>query len=311
VADRPWPDPATAAGAGTILVTGATGTTGRRLARLLHRRGANVRAASRNPDRTTADSGAPVVFDWNDPATYPAALAGVARLYLLRPAAPAAEPLAIVERFLDAARSAGVRRVVLLHSTVTGTAGVPEIPQAVEQATPEWAILRPSWFMQNFTGNHPTAAAIRERGEIATATGDGKVAFIDADDIAAAAAETLLVADLPNTRYTLTGPEALSYPQIAAIISEAAGRRVRHINLTAGQVTARWAAAGLPSHLARIGAQLDISISRGEQDYTTSTVEDLTGRPPRSFRDYAHAHQAAWQISHPNDKPDRAPAPGG
>jgi uncharacterized protein YbjT (DUF2867 family) len=246
--DRGAPGPAATARSGPVLVTGATGTTGRHLARLLRERGASVRQASRHP-RPDADAGTSVFFDWTDPATYSAALDGISGLYLLRPPRPAGA-MPLIERFLAAARAADVRRIVLLHSMVTGPAGMPEIRQAVEESAPEYAILQPSWFMQNFTGTHPTAVALRESGEIATATGDGRVGFIDANDIAAAAAAALLAPEPPSTRYVLTGPEALSYPQVAAILSEITGRTIRHINLTAEQLAARWAAARLPENLA-------------------------------------------------------------
>jgi uncharacterized protein YbjT (DUF2867 family) len=281
---------------GPILVTGGTGTTGRRLAALLHRRGAHVRIATRRPQYVPPDTaGMPVMFDWNDPGSYPAAVAGIERVYLLRPPGVGDEPLARIERFLAEADRAGVRRVVLLHSTATGPASMPEVAQAVEGSAPEWAILRPSWFMQNFTGDHPTARAIRREGEIATATGEGRVGFIDADDIAAAAAELLLAADPPNDRFTLTGPQALSYAQVAEIISEVCGRPVRHVNLTDDELTKRWVAAGLPERLARLAVAVDLAIRDGEQDFTTTTVEELCGRPPRSFRDFALAHRDAWQ----------------
>jgi uncharacterized protein YbjT (DUF2867 family) len=239
-----------------------------------------------------------VFFDWGDPATYPAALDGVSGVYLLRPPRPP-DAMALAERFLAAARAAGARRIVLLHSVVTGPAGMPEIRQAVEGTAPEYAILQPSWFMQNFTGTHPTAVALREQGEIATATGDGRIGFIDARDIAAAAATALLAPGPPNTRYVLTGPETLSYPQAAAIISEVTGRSIRHNALTAGQLTARWTAAGLPENLARAAADLDITISRGDYDYTTPGVQDLTGQPPRSFQDFAAEHRDTWQAPVP------------
>jgi uncharacterized protein YbjT (DUF2867 family) len=291
--DRAAPDPAAATGSGPVLVTGATGTTGRQLTGLLRARGARVREASRHP-RPGTDPGAAVLFDWGDPATYPAALDGVSGLYLLRPPR-AADAAPLVERFLAAARTAGVRRIVLLHSVVAGRAGMPEIRQAVEETAPEYAILQPSWFMQNFTGTHPTAVALRERGEIATATGEGRVGFIDARDIAAVAATALLAPDPPNTRYVLTGPETLSYSQVAAILSGITGRTIRHTALTAGQLTARWAAAGLPENLAAAAADLDIAISRGDYDYTAPDVQDLTGQPPRSFRDFASEHRDSWQ----------------
>ncbi|HEY3867991.1 MAG TPA: NAD(P)H-binding protein [Actinocrinis sp.] len=274
---------------------GGTGTTGRRVAAQLHRRGVQMRIATRHPGSVPPDAvGTAVVFDWNEPESYPAAVAGAERVYLLRPPGVGSDALGKVERFLAEADHAGVRRVVLLHSTATGPASMPEIADLVERSMPEWAVICPSWFMQNLTGDHPTARAIRRDGEIATATGAGRVGFIDADDIAATATELLLAAGPPNARFTLTGPDALSYPQVAAIISEACGRPVRHLDLSPDELAKRWVAAGLPEPLARLAADADLAIREGGQDFTTSTVEEVCGRPPRSLRDFAHAHRDAW-----------------
>ena len=284
--------PGSGSGSGPILITGATGTTGQRLTKVLRARAAHVREASRHP-RTDAGrhthTHTSVHFDWNAPDTYPAALDGITRVYLLRPPR-VTEAMPLLEQFLAAANTAGVRRIVLLHSMVTGPAAMPEMPDAVMASAPEWAILQPSWFMQNFTGTHPTAVALRERGEIATAAGNGRVGFIDADDIAAAAAEVLLAPEPPNTHYVLTGPETLSYPQIAKILSQITARPIRHLDLTPQQLTARWTAAGLPDNLAKAAADLDTAISQGDYDYTTPTVKTLTGQQPRTFHDFASRH---------------------
>ncbi|WP_225729367.1 MULTISPECIES: NAD(P)H-binding protein [unclassified Nocardia] len=277
---------------GTILVIGATGTTGRRLAVRLREHGADVLVGSRQPGRVDPALGDPVLFDWADPKTFAAAVSGVERLYLLRPSGFGTEG---IETFLDVAHRSGVRRVVLLHSAVAGSAGMPAIPAAVERIMPEWTILCPSWFMQNFLGDHPTARTIRDRGEIATATGEGCVGFVDADDIADVAACALLAAEPLNRGCVLTGPEALSYPRIVEIIGAVSGRRIRYMELTAEQLTENWMAAGLPEPAARIGTELDLAIRAGEYDYTTTTVEEITGHRPRSFDEFARVNRAAWQ----------------
>lgn len=275
----------------TILITGGTGTTGGALVRLLRARAADVRIASRHPVEGHPSH---VRFDWTDPATYPAALADVQRLYLLPPNVRA-DRLTTIQGFLAAATAAGVRRIVLLSSSVDGVPGQAEVHEAIAEAVPEWAILRPSWFMQNFTGAHPTAVAIRERGEIANATGAGKVGFIDAEDIAAVAAETLLADEGSNTEYLLTGPETLSYADAAALITEVADYPVRFVPITAEQSVARWMALGLPEAMATYGTEVDVAISQGSQDWLSSAVLDVTGRRPRSLRDFVAVHRTLWQ----------------
>jgi uncharacterized protein YbjT (DUF2867 family) len=144
---------------------------------------------------------------------------------------------------------------------------------------------RPSWFMQNFLGDHPHARAARTDGEIVTATGDGRVAFVDAGDIAAVTAHALADEEPHVGEYVLTGPEALSYADAAAVLTEATGRAVRHRAVGVAELTERFVAAGYPPDFSALLAGLDADIARGAEDRTTSAVQDVTGRPPRSFRE--------------------------
>jgi uncharacterized protein YbjT (DUF2867 family) len=277
----------------TILITGGTGTTGGALARLLRERGEPIRIASRHPVEHDPSH---VHFDLTDPATFPAALAGVRQLYLLPPTVRA-DQLATIQPFLAAVKAAGVRRIVLLSSAIDGVPGQDAVHKAVADTAPEWAILRPSWFMQNFIGAHPTAAAIRERGEIANATGTGKLGFIDAEDIAAVAAEVLLMDSAPNAEYLLTGPETLSYADAAALISEVAGYPVRFVPITRQQSIDRWLAAGIPEAMAAYATEVDLAIANGSQDWLSPAVLEVTGRPPRSLREFLAAHRSVWQTT--------------
>jgi uncharacterized protein YbjT (DUF2867 family) len=265
-----------------VLVLGGTGTTGRRVVAGLRARGVTARAATRKPGEPGQ-----VRFDWADRATHAAALRDVAAVYLLPPIGEA-EPASLVEPFLDDALAAGVRRVVLLSSSAV-TADTPGLGdlQRLVRAAPEWAVLRPSWFMQNFLGEHPVAAGIRTSGEIVTATGEGRVAFVDAADIAAVAARALLDPTPHNAAHVITGPEALSYADAAAVITESSGRRVRHRSVSTAELTTRLIAAGIPAEFAAILAGLDADIQRGAEERVTSTVQSVTGRRPRSFAEFA------------------------
>jgi uncharacterized protein YbjT (DUF2867 family) len=122
-----------------------------------------------------------------------------------------------------------------------------------------------------------------------TATGSGRVGFIDVDDIAAVAVHALTDAAVPGTDLVITGPEALSYDEIAATISQVTGRHVRHRPLTYEQMRDRLA-TGIPEEFAALLARLDRSIAEGAEDRTTDTVERVTGRAPRAFRDFAEAY---------------------
>ncbi|MFD8419440.1 NmrA family NAD(P)-binding protein [Streptomyces sp. NPDC059466] len=270
---------------GATLVIGATGTTGRRVTAGLTAEGHRVKAAGRS---ATPVAGAQAVrFDWNEPSTWDGALDGADRAYLVPPIG-SSDPAAVMLPFLRRARAAGVQRAVLLSSSAIPAGGpaVGQVHQALPGLFDRWAVLRPSWFMQNFTGSMPHARTIREDGLILTATGDGRVAFIDAEDIAAVAVRALTDDDAPDTDLLLTGPQALSYDDVAAIVTEVTGRPVVHRRLTFEEARDRWA-TGMPLEFATMLAAMDGAIADGAEDRTSDLVQRLTGRPPGTFRAFA------------------------
>ncbi|MCX4902984.1 NAD(P)H-binding protein [Streptomyces sp. NBC_00878] len=277
---------------GTTLVIGASGTTGSRTAAQLIAAGHRVKAAGR---RATPVPGAEAVrFDWGDPATHADALDGVDRVYLIPPVGDS-DPAAVMLPFLRRARATDVHRAVLLSSSAIPEGGpaVGAVHQALPGLFDEWAVLRPSWFMQNFTGAHAHADSIRTDGTILTAAGAGRVGFVDADDIAAVAVRALTDDRAPNAELILTGPEALAYDDIAAIVTEVTGRPVVHHSLAHEQLRDRLAAF-IPLEFATMLADMDRSIAGGAEDRTTGTVQRLTGRPPHSFRAVA---EREWKLN--------------
>ncbi|ALG10383.1 NAD(P)H-binding protein [Kibdelosporangium phytohabitans] len=267
---------------GTTLVIGATGTTGSRTAAQLTAAGHRVKAASRRA--TPVADAEPVTFDWYDPATHAAALAGADRVYLIPPLGDS-NPAATMLPFLRQARTAGVHRAVLLSSSAIPEGGpaVGTVHQALPDLVEQWAVLRPSWFMQNFTGTHAHAHGIRDEGIIWTATENGRVGFVDAEDIAAVAVRALTDEQAPNTDLVLTGPEALGHDDIATIITEVTGQSVVHRRLSYEQMRDRLTAE-VPAEFAAMLAGMDRAIAEGAEDRVTDTVQRLTGRPPSTFR---------------------------
>lgn len=267
-----------------VLVLGATGTTGSRVASRLTGGGHRVRAASRRA--TPVDGAEAVRFDWYDPATYEGALSGADRVYLVAPV-DSATPAEVMLPFLEQARASGLRRAVLLSSSAISAGGpaVGQVHQALPGLFDEWAVLRPSWFMQNFTGDHMHARSIREEGVIRTAAGEGRVAFVDADDIAAVAVHALTDVRAPGVDLVITGPEALSHADVAAVVADVTGRAVAHRPLTYEEMRDHLAAS-MPVEYAAMLAGMDRSNAEGAEDRTTDTVRRLTGRQPRTFRDH-------------------------
>jgi len=264
-----------------VLVTGASGTTGSRVAARLAARGVEVRAAGRSSE---------VRFDWYAPDTHAAALDGVEAMYLVPPIRDL-DPQAVMLPFLEVARAAGVRRAVLLSSSPV-SAGDPMtgiVHKAIAEAFDEWAVLRPTWFMQNVIGGHAHATSVRATSAIATSAGDGRAGFVDAGDIAQVAVETLLASEAVNTDLILTGPESLSYDDVAALLTETSGRTITHRRLDPADQPAYYQALGVSEQVARFLVGMDWVIASGAEDRTTDTVERVTGTPPRSFRDFAVA----------------------
>jgi uncharacterized protein YbjT (DUF2867 family) len=275
----------------TILLTGATGKTGRRLAALLETSG--------RPARRAARRGADIPFDWDDAATYDPALAGVDAVYLVQPTLRF-DHAPLVAHFLDRAERAGVRHVTLLSARGVDHAPAEVPMRAIEldlagRSGLSHSILRPGWFLQDFS-EWLWHASIVERGVIATPAGDGREAFVDADDIAAVALATLVDGGHDGAEYELTGPEAITFDDVAAAVSSASGRDVRHVVVTPDEWVADAIGLGLPADYAGMLASLLAGIADGTGAATTADVEKVTGRPPRSVQDFLGALDASvWR----------------
>lgn len=274
----------------TVLVLGGTGKTARRLVPLLAAGGAQPRTAAR--------SGADVVLDWYDDATHDAALAGVDAIYLVPPALRLDHP-PVVAAFLDRAERAGVRHVTFLSAHGIDLAPAEAPLRAVEldlaaRSGLSHSIVRPSWFMENFSESF-FAPGIAQ-GVIAAPTGDGAEAFIAADDIAAVAAATLLdPAAHAGVAHDVTGPEALTMAEVAALVGAHAGREVVHVDVDRAAWVAQTTAAGLPADYAELLAGLFDLIRAGHGSRPGDTVERVTGRAPETFASYAARSAAAWR----------------
>jgi uncharacterized protein YbjT (DUF2867 family) len=270
---------------GLVLVTGATGKTGRSLVARLEEAGVPYRAASRH----TA-----VPFDWADTATWEPALAGAAAVYLIAPPG-LSDPYARVIEFLEHA-STETRRYVFLGiaSLPAGELAHGRVHQWLKDHATDWAVLRPSAFMQNFSEGL-FCASIVDEDTIYSNTGGGRVGFIDADDIARAAFHALTSADALNSDFVLTGDEALSFDEVAEIISATCGRTITHAGISDEEAATRLQQRGVPEVTAQLLAAGYGTIAQGAADYTTEDLRQLTGRAATTFRQFADAHAQAWR----------------
>ncbi|WP_243841381.1 NmrA family NAD(P)-binding protein [Mycobacterium sp. DL592] len=270
-----------------VLVLGATGKTGSRVAARLARQGVTVRTASR--------CGRQVRFDWDDPTTYRLALDGAGAVYLVPPVMRM-DYQGIVSEFLDQAEHAGVRHITYLSAYGVQDAA-PELAlravelDLLERSALTHSIIRPAWFMQNFSEGFLAPA----NNTIVAPNGDGAEAFVDVDDIAAVAAATL--AD-PTTHagatYAPTGPEALTMTQAAEIMSVAAGRAITYSAIDQNAWIEAMLAAGVPHDYTVMLRLLTSTIASGNGSQPNDDVRTVTGRPPISFTTFAAQAADAW-----------------
>jgi uncharacterized protein YbjT (DUF2867 family) len=279
-----------------VLVTGAAGNVGAHAVRELRERGASVRAFVRDPGRAAQRLGGDVELaagDFEDPASLRRAMAGVDRVFVVSANGPgqAAQENAVI----DAAAAAWVERIVKLsvfcaepgaelmfadaHGRVERRLGECDVPSTV---------LRSGFFMSNLVAS---ADAIRATGQLFAPLGDAKIAMIDPRDVAAAAAAALVADRLGRQTYVVTGPQAITYAEVAAELSAATGRAVGFVDVPEEAARAGMLESGLPGWFADAFVLLCRVLRAGGADQATGDFRLLTGREPRPFADFAHDHR--------------------
>ena len=283
-----------------ILLTGATGTVGGHLLSTLCQRGVPVRALVRSQEKADALRGYDceiVTGSYEDAASLHRALAGVDRLFLLSPASGrmAEQEKAVVDA---AAAAHGQVQVVKLAAAGFEHGGIAlaEQHQAVvahlAASGLATTVLAPSSFMQNLLG---FAGSISQTGRFHGAAGDAAISHVDAQDVAAVAAHVLTSDGHAGATYTVTGPEALTYQQVAERFSATLGTPVTYVEVPPGKAREAMVAAGLSTWLADALTELTAVYRTGAAAGTTDEVRKATGRPARRLEEFVTAHLAAFR----------------
>lgn len=281
-----------------IVVTGATGNIGGELLRLLSATGAPVRALSRRPYQGPPLPGVEwMIADLGRAGGLASSFAGAERLFLVT---GNVENLVRAQKnAIAAARDAGVRHVVKVsalgasdHSKSVIGLWHFVVETELKRSGLDWTILRPHVFMQNVLAQRD---AIRSQHVVRSPAGDAAVPMIDTRDIAAVAAAALTEPGHAGKSYTLTGPAPIGWREVAEILSDVLGVPIHYVPESDDDAWHRLHREGLPAWL--IGAQLALAEYQrqgGGTGIVTDTVERVTGRAPRSFRDFALDHAAAF-----------------
>ncbi|GGZ13950.1 nucleotide-diphosphate-sugar epimerase [Streptomyces inusitatus] len=270
----------------THLVTGATGTVGTQLVRELLDRGHSVRALTRDPARADLPAGVETVRgDLTDPESLAAALQGVTGLHLITFGGPYFTPLETGPRILELAREAGVRRITVLHG-----GGPTPLEDAVRASEFVWTVLMPVEFMSNAL---EWAESVRTEGEVREPFTDRLSAMVHEADIGAVAAVALTEDGHGGQEYVLTGPQALTVADKTETLAAARGGAIRLVELTEEEALVRWRAAGQSDEV--IDFLLMVYRDTPPVGRTVvDTVERVTGRPARTFAEWAKEHAGVF-----------------
>ncbi|MGB3693273.1 MAG: SDR family oxidoreductase [Spirulinaceae cyanobacterium] len=283
----------------TILVTAATSNVGSQVVKQLAAKDVNIRAAVRNLNRAqNFPSGVEVVeFDLNKPETVEAAFRGVDKAFFMTPLAP--NLVELDATCLEAAKKAGVKQIVKL--SVMGADTEPEMllgqchresEQLIAASGIPYTFLRPNSFHQNYLIY--TAETIKNQNSFYLPLGEGKLSFIDIRDVAEVAAVVLTEDNHQNKAYQITGSQALSNYQIAEILSQVLGRTITYVDIPEEAAREAMTENGLPEKQVEMILRLYNRQKAGNYSTITPIVEEVTGKQPRTFEQFANDYAAAF-----------------
>lgn len=271
----------------TVLVIGGKGKTGRRIVERLQERGVPVRIGSRSTE---------IPFDWENRATWPAALQNITSVYV------AYQPdLAVpgagddIRAFSELAVASGVKHVVLLSGR--GEEEAQACERIVQNSGLDWTMLRASWFFQNFSESFLLEPIVN--GELILPIGDMPEPFIDTDDIADVAVAALTDEKHRGQIYDLTGPRLLTFAQAVAEMAQATGREIRYVQVSLEEYAAAMREQGLPEEYVWLFNYLFTHVLDGRNACLADGVQRALGREPRDFQQYVRetAQTGVWNAS--------------
>ncbi|MBY0316053.1 MAG: SDR family oxidoreductase [Bdellovibrionales bacterium] len=274
-----------------ILVVGATGTVGSELILLLKNKGFRTRATTSKPVQPTEDL---VSMNMATGEGIKEAFEGVDRAFLLSPPGYA-DQYAMLSPLIQESKRRGLKKVVLMTAMGANASEAAPMRKAeleLEKSGLHYNIIRPNWFFQNFQTFW--IQGIMEENKILLPAGTAKVSFIDAKDISAVAAQLLTSTQWDHRDFDLTGPEAVDHQQVADAISRVAGRKIQYQEISSESFQKGLVQAGLPQDYAEFLTMIFGFLKEGYSARTTSSVEEITGKKPRSLIQYINENKNSW-----------------
>jgi uncharacterized protein YbjT (DUF2867 family) len=291
----------------TILVTGATGTLGGEVVKQLSSSApaVNIKAGVHSTQNVKkvkdGDKVEVVLIDYSKPETLKEALSQVDKLFLLTPDVPNAHELA--SNLVIEAKKAGIRHIVkqsVMGADLKADVGTfrlhRQAEKIIEQSEIPFTFLRPNEFMQNFINFH--SHFIINNNAFYLPLEDAKVSLVDVRDIAAVAVKSLTEdrSDKHNNKtYLITGTEALSYYQAAEILSSATDKKISYVNISEEEARGAMKEMGMSDWLINTISELHDYFRKGNASQVSSAVEEVTGKKPISFSQFAKDYTEAFR----------------
>jgi len=274
-----------------LFITGASGTLGSKVVRQLELikepfRGGYFSEEQAKDARARGINAA--IIDYNRPDTLRAAFQGCDKLFLLGP--NVLNQAELEQNAVKAAKESGVAHIV--KQSVLGADeeafSLAKVhrpgEKAIESSGLAWTFLRPNSFMQNAATF--MAQTIRVKSAFYSASGTAKISHVDVRDIAAVAVKALTEPDHEGKAYTLTGPEAVTYDELASEFTKSLGRPINHISLSPSDLKGGMLAEGMPVAIADRMLDLERYFREGWAARTTNDIQQVTGKEPRRYADY-------------------------
>jgi uncharacterized protein YbjT (DUF2867 family) len=282
-----------------ILVTGATGTNGTGVLKRMAGRGLAIRAMVRSKPAPAAGALPGVEYvtaDFDDAASIRLALTGVSRAFLTTNSTERVEAQQL--GFVEQARAAGVRHIVYLsqlhaarQSPVRFLRYHAVVEDAIGASGMAFTHLRPNLFMQGLLGFR---SSIASKGAFFAPAGHAAVSIVDVRDIAEVAAAALTESGHEGKTYDITGPEAITHAEMASQLTSVLGRTVSFFDVPENIMREELLRFGIPEWQADGLIEDYAHYRRGEAADISTAVQDVTGRPPRAFQEFAADYREAF-----------------
>lgn len=276
---------------GSTLLTCGTGKTSSRIAKRLQALDVPILLTSRKGHQ----AGGVVTFDWYGESTFanPFAADTIDTVYIVLPPPQPGADVVAVKKFIDLAKEKGVNRFLLMSGSIIPK-GSPtphgQIHAYLESLGVDYAVLKPSWFFDNFLSR----MAIKETDELVSAAGTGKIGFISEEDIADIAVDLLVAPKLGGIEKVIVGPDLVSFDEAAAMLTQVLGRKISHRKVSIEERTAISIQEGIPPELAAVLAFIEgkVIAEAGEDEKMYNSPEAVVGKS--RLKDFFEANQSAW-----------------